>query len=58
MESVKKYCFEQIKKYEVFHTKNDSDGISVVERIGKLVCPSDCSSNGICYEGIYNSINL
>lgn len=57
MESVKEYCFEQIKKYEIFHTKNDSEVFSVVERIGKIVCPNDCSYNGVCNEGIYNSIH-
>lgn len=57
MESVKEYCFEQIKKYEIFHIKNESDVFSVVERIGKIVCPNDCSYNGVCSEGIYNSIN-
>lgn len=58
MESLKEYCFEQIKKYEIFHTKNDSELLSVVEKIGKLVCPNDCSSNGVCDEGTYTLLDL
>lgn len=58
MELVKEYCFEQIKKYEIFYIKNDFEVFFVVERIGKIVCFNDCFYNGVCNEGIYNLINL
>lgn len=45
------FCFEQIKKYEIFHVKSESDEESVVDTIGKLVCPNNCTANGICKEG-------
>lgn len=47
-----KFCYDQIKKYEKYHIKNDTEEGSVVDKIGKLVCPNDCSANGICNEGI------
>ncbi|XP_065929944.1 von Willebrand factor D and EGF domain-containing protein isoform X2 [Magallana gigas] len=52
LQSLNHFCFEQIKKYEIFHIKNDFEEESVVETIGKLVCPNDCSSNGVCNGGV------
>lgn len=51
-ESMDHQCFEQIKKYEVFHESKDFQGVSVVQKIGQLVCPNNCSANGNCNEGI------
>lgn len=51
-ESMDHQCFEQIKKYEVFHEPKDFQGVSVVQKIGQLVCPNNCSANGNCSEGI------
>lgn len=51
LESLNKFCFDQIKKHEKYHIKNDTEEGSVVDIIGKLVCPNDCSANGICNEG-------
>lgn len=45
-------CFEQIKMYEVFHEPEDFQGVSVVQKIGQLVCPNNCSANGDCNEGM------
>lgn len=52
VESLNHFCFEEIKKYEIFNIKNDFEEESVVDKIGKLVCPNDCSSNGVCNGGI------
>lgn len=49
-------CFEQIKKYEVFHESKDFQGVSVVQKIGQLVCPNNCSANGNCNEGMQSSL--
>lgn len=51
LESLIKFCFDQIKKHEKYHIKKDTEETSVVDIIGKLVCPNDCSANGICNEG-------
>lgn len=51
LESMNKFCYDQIKKYEKYHIKNDTEEGSVVDIIGKLVCPNDCSANGVCNEG-------
>lgn len=51
LESLIKFCFDQIKKHEKYHIKRDTEETSVVDIIGKLVCPNDCSANGICNEG-------
>lgn len=48
-----KFCYDQIKKYEKYHIQNDTEEGSVVDIIGKLVCPNDCSANGVCNEGMY-----
>lgn len=45
-------CFEQIKMYEVFHEPEDFQEVSVVQKIGQLVCPNNCSANGDCNEGM------
>eukprot|EP00105_Crassostrea_gigas_P003759 XP_011416707.1 PREDICTED: von Willebrand factor D and EGF domain-containing protein [Crassostrea gigas] len=51
-ESMDHQCFEQIKMYEVFHEPEDFQEVSVVQKIGQLVCPNNCSANGDCNEGI------
>lgn len=45
-------CYEQIKMYEVFHDPEDFQEVSVVQKIGQLVCPNNCSANGDCNEGM------
>lgn len=45
-------CYEQIKMYEVFHEPEDFQEVSVVQKIGQLVCPNNCSANGDCNEGM------
>lgn len=52
IQSLNHFCFEEIRRYEIFNIKNDLEEESVVETIGKLVCPNDCSSKGICNGGI------
>lgn len=52
IQSLNHFCFEEIRKYEIFNVKNDFEEESVVETIGKLVCPNDCSSNGVCNGGV------
>lgn len=58
VESLNHDCFEKIKKYEVFNIKNDFEEESVVATIGKLVCPNDCSSNGVCTGGVCHCRSL
>lgn len=53
IQSLNHFCFEEIRKYEIFNVKNDFEEESVVETIGKLVCPNDCSSNGVCNRGVW-----
>lgn len=53
LESVNQICFEEVKRYEVFNIKRDSEDLTVVEKIGKVVCLNNCSSNGECNGGIY-----
>lgn len=53
LESLNHFCFEQIKKYEKYHVRNCTERASVVKTIGKLVCYNDCSSHGVCNEGIW-----
>lgn len=53
IQSLNHFCFEEIRKYELFNVKNDFEEESVVETIGKLVCPNDCSSNGVCNRGVW-----
>lgn len=53
IQSLNHFCFEEIRKYEIFNVKNDFEEESVVETIGKLVCPNDCSSNGVCNGGVW-----
>lgn len=50
--SVNQICFEEVKRYEVFNIKRDSEDLTVVEQIGKIVCQNNCSSNGECNGGV------
>ncbi|XP_062573358.1 uncharacterized protein LOC134235241, partial [Saccostrea cucullata] len=52
IESLKQFCFEQIKKYEIYYETNGTQTESVVDRIGKVVCPNNCSNNGVCTAGV------
>lgn len=52
VESLNRVCFEQIKKYEVFYTTNGTQSESVIDIIGKMVCPENCSANGVCSAGM------
>lgn len=52
MDSINQNCFEQIKNYEIFHEPSDSQGVSVVQIVGQLVCLNNCSNNGDCIEGM------
>lgn len=58
LESLNHFCLDQIKKYEKYHTRNGFKRASVVDTIGKLVCPNDCSSHGVCNEGICLSFKI
>lgn len=51
LESLNHFCLDQIKRYEKYHAKNGFKRVSVVDAIGKLVCPNDCSSRGVCNKG-------
>uniref|UniRef100_K1RJ24 Uncharacterized protein n=1 Tax=Magallana gigas TaxID=29159 RepID=K1RJ24_MAGGI len=51
LESLNHFCLDQIKRYEKYHVKNGFKRVSVVDAIGKLVCPNDCSSHGVCNKG-------
>ncbi|XP_062607020.1 von Willebrand factor D and EGF domain-containing protein-like [Saccostrea cucullata] len=52
IESLKQFCFEEIKKYEIYYDTNGTQTESVVDRIGKIVCPNNCSDNGVCTGGV------
>ncbi|XP_062607121.1 von Willebrand factor D and EGF domain-containing protein-like [Saccostrea cucullata] len=52
IESLKESCFEEVKRYEVFYETSSKEEPSVVEIIGKLACPNNCSANGVCNEGV------
>lgn len=52
LESLNHFCLDQIKKYEKYHARNGFKRASVVDAIGKLVCPNDCFSHGVCNKGI------
>lgn len=52
MDSINQNCFEQIKNYEIFHEPSNSQGVSVVQIVGQLVCLNNCSNNGDCIEGM------
>ncbi|XP_061187077.1 von Willebrand factor D and EGF domain-containing protein-like [Saccostrea echinata] len=52
IESLKESCFGEVKRYEEFYKTNSKQKLSVVEKIGKLACPSNCSANGVCNKGV------
>lgn len=50
-EGLKALCFKELSQNNTFQNETENDGVSVMESILSVSCPSECHQRGICENG-------